>query len=157
MSGEIAAITAKLIEEDAANEKERERLQKLIKRHERKLEKLRRMNGRDCLTRVFDAVCEAMPGTKYELSGPFGLGNERGVSLSRGPDERTYISFRDAEGPLVRMVDFESDNGLPENSIGRVNGLHRASVPLPEDLSDIIKIIEEDFAESRLRTFCGKN
>lgn len=157
MSGEIAAITAKLVEEDRINEKERERLQALIKRHERKIEKLGRLNGKDHLTRVFDVVCEAMPGTTYELSGPFGLANERGVSLKRADDEKAHISFRSAEGPLVNMIDTESDNGLPENSIGRINRLHHSSKTLPDDLAEIVQIIEEQFAESRLRAFCGND
>ena len=155
MSGEITAINAALATENARIEAERERLEKLIARHTRKLESLTRLTPGDHLERIFDAVCKTMPGTTYELSGPFGLGGERAARVKREPGESAFIQFRAGEYPFAVLIDLESDDGSPANTLARQNGLHRRSTPVPDDLSTIVEMVEKQFAESRLRYVCG--
>ena len=155
MSGEIATINAELATENARLEAERDRLEKLIARHQKKLDSLTRLTPGDHLARIFDAVCKTMPGTEYELSGPFGLGGERGVRIKREPGESAFIQFRAGEYPFAVLIDLESDDGSPANTLARQNGLHRRSMPVPDDLSAIVEMVENQFAESRLRYVCG--
>lgn len=156
MSGEIKAIASQLLTEHQLQEKELERLRRLIERHQKKLDSIKRLNGHDHLTRIFDAVCQAMPGTTYEILGPFGLASERGVTITREAGETAHISFRSSGiEPFATMIDSKSDDGSSKNTIGRMNGLHRSSTSIPDNLSDLIKMIEDQFAESRLRDVCG--
>ena len=154
MSGEIKEIGDKFIADHDAREAERDRLQRLIERHKRKLDKLHRLGSGDHLKRVFEAVCAAMPGTAFSTSGPFGLANERGVTVTAPGGETAYFSFRSGE-PLAQIIDLDSDDGTPANTVGRINGFHRSAVDLPDDMETLVKMVEEQFAEDRLRKVCG--
>lgn len=155
MTRRIDQIAADIEARSKARDAERDRLDRLIERHKKRRDGLAYIGSRDFLTEVFDVVCADIPGGRFEVSGPFGLGPEWGVSID-GDDGHAYLLFR-GSGTAAKLVDTESDNGtFGEGTIGRMNGLHRKATVLDPDPKALVDMIVAQMAENRLRAMAAQ-
>lgn len=155
MMRRIDEIAAGIEARSKARDAERDRLDRLIERHKKRRDGLAYIGSRDFLTEVFEVVCADIPGGRFEVSGPFGMGPEWGVTID-GDDGHAFLLFR-GSGTAAKLVDTESDSGMfPKGSIGRMNGLHRTAEPLDPDPKVLIDMIAAQMAENRLRAIADQ-
>ncbi len=147
----INAARQRVVDRNARDMAEIDRLERLIARHKRKRESIRPPYAGAMLEEVFKEILSHMPGRTCSVSGPFGLGGEYGVSIMEGDANLAHFTFR-SDGVQARLVDTSVDTGrFAPNSLGRVNGLHHPSMDMPEEIDVWIQMIEKQIAESRLR------
>lgn len=137
---------------------ERERLRRLIRRHEASLEKLPRY-GIGSAVRAIATIITEHTGLSTEVGGPFGLNREYGLTVNeRDEVAGAYMMFRPAEGADddIEMIDLESDNGhYPSGSLARLNGMHRKGLPVPT-LDELLAMVDRQRSERRLRHAIAK-
>lgn len=155
MTRRIDEIAADVEARSSARDAERDRLDRLIERHKKRRDGLGYIGSRDFLTEVFDVVCADIPGGRFEVSGPFGLGQEWGVTID-GDDGHAFLLFR-GSGTAAKLVDTGSDDGtFPEGTLGRMNGLHRTAKALDPDPKVLVDMIVAQMAENRLRAMASQ-
>lgn len=159
MSGDgiVRRIADDLSKRHDAAVAERERLDRLIARHQRRRDSIRVPGAREFLEAVFTRVVDDMPGADFEIMGPFGLGCEYGVSIRENGGTLAHLSFRAGEGADAVFVDTSVDDGrFASGTLGRMNGLHHPARPLDDDLSVLVANIHAQIAENRLRKMAGR-
>ena len=154
MMRRIDEIAADVDARARALEAERERLDRLIARHTKRREGLGYVGSKHFLQEVFETVVDAIPGGRFEVSGPFGMGPEWGVTIE-GDEGHAFLLFR-GSGTAAKLIDTESDDGsYPEGSIGRMNGFHRRASALDPDPQALVDMIVAQMAENRLRAMAA--
>jgi hypothetical protein len=155
MSRTIDQIAGDIAARSAAVDAERERLDRLIARHEKRRAGLKYVGSREFLSEVFELVCADLPGGRFEVSGPFGMGPEWGVTID-GDDGHAFLLFR-GSGTAAKLIDTESDNRtFGEGTLGRMNGLHRTAAALEPDPRILVDMIVAQMAENRLRAMADQ-
>lgn len=148
--GRIASIRAELRAEHDRRTSERDRLERLIRRHQRRIDAIGRISTGDLLRRLRDELKPSFPDMDFEIMGPFGLGGEYGMSV-HSAEGRTlaHLTFRSCDGPDAVLVDTSRETGrYAHGTLGRMNGLHHPSSPLPDDLSQLVDRIQRDIAKT---------
>jgi hypothetical protein len=150
--GIIAGIADRMKADHEAAMKERARLDALIARHQRKRDAIPYRNAGELLKAIFEEVVKDTPERIVRVMGPFGLGAEYGVSIDENGGNLAHFTFRSGDGPEARMVNTDVDTGrFAPGTMGRQNGLHHPSMPIPDDLSELMRMVETQIAENRLR------
>lgn len=140
----------------AASNAEAERLRRLVARHMKRIEGLPAFHAGTALQELASLVTE-MTGMEARVSGPFGMTNDYGMTVNERSDvTAAHFTFRPCgDRTRVEMVDHESDNGRhPGDSLGRMNGMHRNTLPMP-GIERMLEMIEEQRAERRLMRMVG--
>lgn len=150
----LSELYAKLIEQD----KKEERLEKLILRHKRALEKLQKKGGwfNCCLISLADEISKRL-NMPYEIYGPFGLGAETSIYFFADGEKGDIVhketyritlhpSCKDGTGSYAERFYFTYNTGEKRNSyapgtIGELNGFNNVEAPLPDDMDSIVEII----------------
>jgi hypothetical protein len=148
----LAEIVGRHGAERRAAWRERERLRALIARHEAAIGRLPIRGAGTALSEIAELVTDRT-GLAASVSGPFGMNNDYGLSVEeREGVSAAYFKLRPrADDAEFDLVDLESDDArFPQGSLGRMNGSHMRTVPMP-DLDALLRMIEEQRAENRLR------
>lgn len=158
----LSELYAKFIEQD----RKEQRLEKLILRHKRALQKLQERGGwwNCCLIPLADKLSEIL-NMPYKIYGPFGLGAE--TSIYFFPDGKcgdivksdTYgitlhPAYKDGEGSCAERFYLtyntgERTNTYPEGTIGYWNGFNNVEAPLPDDIDKVVEIVKKNFCAGK--------
>ena len=153
-------IYAAYIEADRKNHEQREKLERLIRRHKIKLEKLERESPgwySNVLIPMAEAISKAIE-MPYELYGPFGMSCHTSVyffvngtvgSICKDPTLglTVYPDFEYEPNSITKSRFFlrydtgERTRQYADGTIGELNDGNVVKAPLPDDLDSIIEIM----------------
>lgn len=148
----LAEIVSRHGAERISAREERDRLERLIARHQARIESLPRRNVGTALQEIAELI-QTRTGLSTSISGPFGMENEYAMRVSeRETVTGAFFKVRpQGDGVDPVLVDLSSDNGqFPPGSVGRMNGAHMDTVPMPS-LDELLTMIDEQRAVNRLR------
>lgn len=119
---------------------ERARIQRRIDNAQARIAKLPTISHLDVLKEIAAAIQERMPDRQVETLGPFGLGSETAIHVKDGKTITASLSFQpdDDHPPALLIIDRDSQSPYPANSIGRMNGLGRRTLPLPATVDELV-------------------
>jgi hypothetical protein len=158
-------ITTRSIMEDMKSKRatvdaERERLRKLIQRHEAKLEKIVNVSYVDTMRALAAEVSRRMPGTVASVSGPFGMDSDLSMSVDMiGEDDGigAFLQFKGRNGADLLYVDpNEPKLHFLKGSIAERNRMHLPTRQVPE-MDELVEIVTDQIAQNRLRRFAGQD
>ena len=148
----LAEIVSRHGAERISAREERDRLERLIARHQTKIGSLPCRNAGTALQEIADLI-QTRTGLSTSISGPFGMQNEYALRVSeRESVTGAFFKVRPQGDDIdLLLIDLSSDNGqFPPGSVGSMNGEHMDAVPMPS-LDELLTMIDEQRAVNRLR------